>query len=641
MVKQRFIVVLLTAMSVLSGCDHGPSVASNTPNSVSPSAKLETVSMLLEDLAAPRHPSDGGGRAWLAGEVAPVAVGRMGRYEIIYEVGPHGITLGGAVYLLPSPFWGWSRPQTDNPDLPGYTVVDTSADGVGLEAFTPDGQILVITIGGRALLHGERLVMTYGAGRAGATVDRFAERASRLWVAVDGDGDGIRAVLPDSPVVPVSAGPPAQIVLTLPSVARPGEPVRLTVAVLDSAGNAGVDFAGEVSLAVTPSGAQVPSSITLGPEARGLGETECVFPETGSYRIVGRTESGVAGASNPVIVSQDGARIFWADLHGHSALSDGTGTPEDFLTYARNVAALDVVALTDHDHWGVVFLDQAPKLWREIREQTARFNQPGRFVTLLGFEWTNWVHGHRHVLYFGDDGEVLSSIDPEYDTPPELWAALRGQRALTVAHHSAGGPVAINWDIPPDAELESVTEVVSVHGCSEAADSPQPISSAVEGNFVRDALDRGYRLGFVGSGDSHDGHPGLAHLASGVGGVAAILADGLNREAVYRALKARRVYATNGPRIVLRFAVGGHPMGSIIEAPGEHVPVFVRIDGTAPIERVDVIRSGGIVASSPGDGRYELTLTTDLEDLKPGEYVYVRVVQEGGGAAWSSPVFVE
>jgi len=33
-------------------------------------------------------------------------------------------------------------------------------------------------------------------------------------------------------------------------------------------------------------------------------------------------------------------------------LSDGTGTPEDYFAYARDVAALDVIALTDHDHWG-------------------------------------------------------------------------------------------------------------------------------------------------------------------------------------------------------------------------------------------------------------------------------------------------
>ena len=49
---------------------------------------------------------------------------------------------------------------------------------------------------------------------------------------------------------------------------------------------------------------------------------------------------------------------------------------------------------------------------------------------------------------------VLSSIDPSYETPALLWGALRGGQALTVAHHPAGGPVPIDWSIPPDPELE-------------------------------------------------------------------------------------------------------------------------------------------------------------------------------------------
>jgi len=596
--------------------------------------------MLLEDLAAPRHVADGGGRAWLAGEATPVSVGRTGRYEIVYEAGPHGIALGGAVYLLPSPFWGWSGAQDDDSELPGYTLVETQAEGVELDAYSPDGQILVVTIGGRDLQPGERVVMTYGAGRLGASVDRYAESASRLWVAVDGDGDGVRAVLPDSPMVPIAAGPAARVVLTLPSVARPGEAVHLTVAVLDGVGNAGVDFAGRVVLEVTPAAAEFPAAVDLNSSARGLGAVTCVFPEPGTYRVVARTEQGLMSISNPVVITREGSRIFWGDLHGHSALSDGTATPEEYLTYARDVAALDVIALTDHDHWGIVFLDQTPALWREIREQTERFNDPGRFVTLLGFEWTNWVHGHRHVLFFGGDGQILSSIDPEFDTPAELWSALHHQDALTFAHHSAGGPVATNWDYAPDPELEPVTEIVSVHGSSEAADSPGPIYSAVAGNFVRDVLDRGFIFGFVGSGDSHDGHPGLAHIASGVGGVAAILADELTREGVRDALKARRVYATNGPRIVVRFAVGGHSMGSLIDRPSSSEQAFISINGTAPIERVDLIRSGEVVALSVGDGLLDLQLTVDVEDLESGEYLYARVVQEGGGAAWSSPVFV-
>ena len=631
---------MMVAGGCLAGCGDPSPGASSAVASVSPSAKLETVASLLEDLAAPRHPSDGGGRAWLADEAAPVAVGRPGRYRIIYEAGPHGIADGGALYLLPSPFWGWSGAQTRDPDLPGYTVVSTPVEGVRLDTFSADGQLLVISIAGRDLRPGERVEMDYGAGRLGATVDRFSERASPLWVAVDGDGDGVRAVLPDSPVVPVAAGPAALMVLTLPSIARPGEPVRLTVAILDAVGNAGVEFAGPISLEGTPPGAEFPESITLDTSAGGLATVAITFPFPGTYRLVGTTANGIIGASNPVVVSPGGSRIFWGDLHGHSALSDGTATPEDYLAYARDAAGLDVVALTDHDHWGLVFLDQAPSLWKEIRDQNERFYEPGSFVTLLGYEWTNWSHGHRHVLYFDGSGEVLSSMDPNYDTPTELWAALRGHNALTVAHHSAGGPVATNWDYAPDHELEPVTEVVSVHGSSEAFDSPHPIYSAVEGNFVRDALDRGFILGFIGSGDSHDGHPGLAHIASGIGGMAAIVADELTREGVRAALEARRVYATNGPRIVLRFAVGNRPMGSIMAATTTPGNAFISVNGTAPIDRVDLVRSGRVVASSPGGGQLDLQFTFALDELSAGEYLYTRVVQEDGGAAWSSPVFV-
>jgi NitT/TauT family transport system substrate-binding protein len=75
----------------------------------------------------------------------------------------------------------------------------------------------------------------------------------------------------------------------------------------------------------------------------------------------------------------------------------------------------------------MLLLDQNPQLWQETREQTRRFHDPGRFVTLLGFEWTSWIHGHRHVLYFADEGEVLSSLDPRYESPLGLWQALRGK----------------------------------------------------------------------------------------------------------------------------------------------------------------------------------------------------------------------
>jgi hypothetical protein len=306
------------------------------------------------------------------------------------------------------------------------------------------------------------------------------------------------------------------------------------------------------------------------------------------------------------------------------------------------VAALDVVSLTDHDHWGTPFLDRIPERWETIRGLTERFYEPGRFVTVLGFEWTNWIHGHRHVLYFDGRGDVLSSIDPRYDTPPELWQALVGRDAMTFAHHSAGAPVATNWEFAPDPVLEPLTEIVSVHGNSEAPDAPVPISRPVPGNWVRDQLDRGYRLGFVGSGDSHDGHPGLAHLASLSGGLAGIWCEEATREAVLAALRARRVYATNGPRIWLQVSLGEHRMGETVSlrALGDAPELVVRAAATAPIERVDVVQAGAVVASEAGAGRRDLSLRWLAPPLRAGEYLYVRVVQQDRGAAWSSPFFL-
>ena len=344
-----------------------------------------------------------------------------------------------------------------------------------------------------------------------------------------------------------------------------------------------------------------------------------------------------------MLVAPGVRRVLWADLHGHSNFSDGTGVPEDYLRYARDVAALDVVALTDHDHWGLLFLDQHPDMWERIRADTVRFNQPGRFVTLLGFEWTSWIYGHRHVLFFEDSGPLLSSLDPARTSPSQLWEGLSGHKALTVAHHSAGGPIAIDWSIAPDSRFEPVTEIVSVHGSSEAEDTPGRIYDSVPGNFVRDALARGYHLGFVGSGDSHDGHPGLPQLAGPSGGLAAIFSEELTRDAVFDALMARRTYATNGARIFLSVTLDDQLMGAAMPAapdPNASRMLNARVVATAPITSIEIIRNGAVVERVAGDDTIA-NVRRAVPGLHAGEYVYVRVIQEDGGAAWSSPFFIE
>jgi hypothetical protein len=628
-----------TIVATALGVACGPS----TPDTEDPpGAKRAVVDEMVRDREAARSPSDGGGRAWIepAGvEPDAAEASTPGRWTIVYEAGPDGVAEGGAVRLIASPFWYWSPAQISSPEAPGFTTVETDAEGIELDVSAPS--FLNVAVRGRKLEAGERIRFVYGAGEAGSFADRYAEHRSPFRIGVDGDGDGVHALIARPPVVDVVAGPPEQLHLLLPGTARPGTVVPVRIVLLDGAANAGVTFEGEVVLNPIPSWPGLPESVHLEASDGGVIRLDLEAPAEGVFRVAAETGRLVA-LSNPMLVSATGPRVLWGDLHGHSGLSDGTGTAEDYLTFARDVAGLDVIALTDHDHWGFEPLDDHPEVWKAIQDETDRRYEPGRFVTLKGYEWTNWIHGHRHVLYFDGHDELFSSLDPDYDTPPELWDALRGTGALTFAHHSAGGPVPTNWEFPPDPELEPVTEIASVHGSSEAPDTPFPIYDALPGNWVRDVLDRGYRFGFVGSGDSHDGHPGLAHLESGKGGLAAILATEATREAVYAALKARRVYATNGPRILLRAALGGNPMGSDLDAPpeGEIVDLYIRVIPTAPIKRIDIIRGGQVAQTRDGEGAMDYETTFELQGLVAGEYVYVRVVQEDGGAAWSSPFFV-
>ena len=626
----------------------------------------ELMQSLRDAAVAPRHAGDGGGRAWLASGDA-VAAGAAGRWRMVYEAGPLGIAEGGRLFLQVSPFWGWSTPQVTDPLADGFTRVSTQAAGVRLEAATVDQQLLAVTLVGRGLAPGERVELDYGAGDAGAVADRFAEQGSRFWIAVDADGDGVRKILEDSPAVDVTAGLPARLLLFLPSSARPGEEVELSVAVVDERGNGGVEVEGRLGLRAVDGldlGSRLPSDVELRSSVDAARGAASRAP--GSWRLTLRT--GTAGVlrlrgvfetaagrileaeSNPLQISERGGRILWGDLQNHSAVSDGTGLPPELFRYARDIAALDVFSLTDHDHWGMLFYDQHPELWQEAVAVTERFHRPGRFVTVVGFEWTHWSHGHRHVLDFAPPYALLSSLDARYDTPQGLWQGLaeQGGPALTLAHHSAGGPVATDWSVPPDPRFEPITEIVSVHGSSEALDGPGVIYQPVPGNFVRDALNRGYRLGFVGSSDGHDGHPGLAHLAASSGGLAAILSDDLSRQGVYDALMARRAYATNGPRIILRCNFGGYPMGSIIDLdstvppPVDGIPagtLLAQVIAPGVLDHIDVIRSGELLGRLDCEGNRSCSIALPMDDLRPKEYLYVRAVQRDGGAAWSSPFF--
>jgi len=329
--------------------------------------------------------------------------------------------------------------------------------------------------------------------------------------------------------------------------------------------------------------------------------------------------SAVAGSADaaPAVVSTHPSAVFFGDLHVHTALSAdayimGTrASVDDAFRYAKGEPidhvsgtpiqakrALDFLAVTDHAEYlglGDRLLDPASvgaaaganpvdglskvfammtatissavphpawvdparnaSAWQETIATANRHDDPGRFTSLLGFEWSATPEGrnlHRNVIV--DPGGALPSRPfSVFDSPdPEgLWRWMeseraRGVRLLAIPHNSnlSDGAMFARTDSngrPFDAAYaasrarnEPLVEVTQIKGTSETHPSLSPedehagfeiwsstVTTAGEnpdvaaaGSYVRDALRTGlelqaasgfnpYRFGLIGSSDSH------------------------------------------------------------------------------------------------------------------------------------------
>lgn len=86
------------------------------------------------------------------------------------------------------------------------------------------------------------------------------------------------------------------------------------------------------------------------------------------------------------------------------------------------------------------------RVWEEVAEVADRYNRPGQFTALIGYEWTSMINGdnlHRVVIFRGDADEakrVVPFTAQDSTDPEDLWKALeryeeRGARVLAIAHN--------------------------------------------------------------------------------------------------------------------------------------------------------------------------------------------------------------
>lgn len=392
-----------------------------------------------------------------------------------------------------------------------------------------------------------------------------------------------------------------------------------------------------------------------------FGELSPELAETGraAVRLINAPDNAVpeqlavstepAGSSRFARPALDGSgyTVLWGDFHTHSILSDGSSSPRELLSYARDVLDLDFVALSDHGE----ILNRQEDRWPQLNQLCKEYAVEGRFVTLPGYEVTYPIYwdGHYNVYFPHDRGALHFSPYDDYRglcdlsafTPQRLLDVLKaeGEEHVVIRHHF--GPQLDYWiESPEDQVSLPATEISSVHGIFSGDRDVDLNRNQRMGetrghvSSVRGGLESGRVTAVVASSDTHYGF-------AGDGGLAALLVESVTAQGIVDALRARRTWGTSGARIALSFTVDGAQMGSTL-SPGSSPPrLEARVRGTDELLEVAVFRGADIVHRAAVSGSTAELIWQDSEPAGPGTYYQLRVRQVDGELAWSTPVWFD
>lgn len=542
-------------------------------------------------------------------------------FTLTYVAGRYGIDDSGSLRIVFRFATDQSNPQFTDPAAPGFTKVTASNSAVLECRFDAKGNIrpwdrtLHIKVVKGFMKEGDTIAIRFGVtdhGSPGMRLQTFCERRFEFRVLVDPIATYNFQPIPIQPAISIVPGPAVRWVAVLPTIYASDQPFSLRIKAEDRWGNPTEKSEGKFRVAANQKVQNLPDVITI---PKGHFTTEVgglIASHEGSLEISLLDDHGnEVTRSNPARISTAPAFLhYWGDLHGQSEETLGTNSAVDYFAFGRDKAFLDACAHQGND------FQMTETFWRDLNQVTAHFNEPGRFVTLPGYEWSgNTALGGDRNVFFPTEGRIMrrsshaliedrSDIDTDCHTAAALFEAFAAHDewdVICMAH--CGGRYA-DITMAHDGRFEKSVEVHSAWGTFEW--------------LVDDALTRGYRVGIVANSDGHKGRPGASYPGAGwfgaVGGLTCFLMPELTRKALLECLQSRHHYATTGGpsgRVDMSLSVGfdgtatrysddpalgesqgvaceNAMMGDIVHLPEGGATLSLNVSAASPIQRIDI-----------------------------------------------------
>ena len=328
--------------------------------------------------------------------------------------------------------------------------------------------------------------------------------------------------------------------------------------------------------------------------------------------------------------------VYFGQLHAHTNLSDGTGSVEEAFDYASKVENLDFFAVTDHSDSfdnadaGAIGADgrSISAGWAAGKQAAASVTNED-FVGLFGFEMT-WPEDKKlgHISTFNTPGWQTRDQEDFENVPTALEHYYKALTTVPGSVSQFNHPDIIHGDFerfdhysPEYDEAISLLEIAGEDG-------------AVDCEYYHLALDKGWHVAPTNNQNNHKGQWGDASEARTV-----VLAKSLTEEALYAAMKDRRVYATQDSDLTVYYTLNGAVMGSILPKSEEaEITVFLSDPTDEAIGNVEVVADGGTVLTEQVGTPAQML---ELSVSGGYSYYYLRITQPDGDVAVTAPVWMD
>ena len=328
--------------------------------------------------------------------------------------------------------------------------------------------------------------------------------------------------------------------------------------------------------------------------------------------------------------------VYYGYIHAHTRVSldaklQGSPGPFTAFDYARNVAGLDYLGLSDHAEYISVW--PWSNEWNLLQSAVNAHNEDGAFVALRGFEYSNPIYGHLNVFNTSHFISTWAAL-----TLPQFyaWLAFHPHAASTYNHPGRQD----DWNLeflhfgyfPAVAEQMMGIELLT-HNDDYDKYSVGYVSHDGLG-FMDEANSAGWRIASVSAQDNHSGGWGTIDTYR-----TAVLASELTQQAILDGLRQRRFYSTQDENLVMSFRADGREMGSRLGPGGKTFTVSLDDADGEGFTTIELYRNGLLFesASITGSGAWDL----DVPAPAGNSYYYVLVTQSDGDRAMSAPIWVE